>query len=241
MDGRADEVDELRLRYRYLDLRCERMQRNLRIRAAVNSAIRRSMEDQGFIEVETPMLMPSTPEGAQEFLVPSRQRPGEFYAPAPEPAALQAAAHGRRGTDRYFQIARCLRDEDLRATASTSSCSSTPRPASVTQDDVLAFISEAVMAAAEAVTGERPPRRSSRSPGTRPWTGLGTDKPDLRFGDGADRAHADLRRHPASTPSAAAEHRVHQGAGRRGRVRAQQARTASPIGRSRSAPRGSCG
>ena len=81
VDERADDVDELiRLRYRYLDLRRERMQRNLRIRARVNAAIRAAMDRQGFVEVETPMLMPSTPEGAREFLVPSRQVPGSAYA-----------------------------------------------------------------------------------------------------------------------------------------------------------------
>src|SRR5690606_3801061 len=81
IDQRADGVDEtIRLRYRYLDIRRERMQRNLRLRSTVNSAIRAAMERQGFVEVETPMLVASTPEGAREFLVPSRQQPGEFYA-----------------------------------------------------------------------------------------------------------------------------------------------------------------
>ncbi|MFZ9773269.1 MAG: amino acid--tRNA ligase-related protein, partial [Ilumatobacteraceae bacterium] len=81
IDQRADEVDEnIRLKFRYLDVRRERMQRNLRLRASVNSAIRTAMEGQGFVEVETPLLMPSTPEGAREFLVPSRKEPGSFYA-----------------------------------------------------------------------------------------------------------------------------------------------------------------
>ena len=81
LDDRADDVDEMvRLRHRYLDLRRERMQRNMRIRSKVNAAVRSAMVDQDFVEVETPMLMPTTPEGAREFVVPSRQKPGNFYA-----------------------------------------------------------------------------------------------------------------------------------------------------------------
>lgn len=181
IDSRADDVDELvRLRYRYLDLRRERMQRNLRVRAKVNSAIRRAMEDQGFIEVETPMLMPSTPEGAREFLVPSRQRPGEFYA-LPQSPQLYKQLLMVGGTDRYFQIARCLRDEDLRADRQYEFMQLDAEASFVTQDDVLAFISEAVMAAAEVVTGERPPEIQQIT-----WHDamdrFGIDKPDLRFG-----------------------------------------------------------
>ncbi len=181
LDDRADDVDEMvRLRYRYLDLRRERMQRNLRIRAKVNSAIRRSMEDQGFIEVETPMLMPSTPEGAREFLVPSRQSPGDFYA-LPQSPQLYKQLLMVGGTDRYFQIARCLRDEDLRADRQYEFMQLDAEASFVTQDDVLAFISESVMAAAEAVTGERPPEIEQIT-----WHDamdrFGIDKPDLRFG-----------------------------------------------------------
>ena len=180
IDARADDVDEMiRLRHRYLDLRRERMQRNLRVRAKVNSAIRAAMERQDFVEVETPMLMPSTPEGAREFLVPSRQVPGSFYA-LPQSPQLFKQLLMVGGTDRYYQIARCLRDEDLRADRQYEFMQLDAEASFVTQDEVLAFISEAVLDAAEAVTGERPepiPHMTWHEAMDR----YGSDKPDLRF------------------------------------------------------------
>ncbi len=181
IDARADDVDEnVRLQHRYLDLRRERMQRNLRVRATINSAIRRAMEAQGFVEVETPMLVPSTPEGAREFLVPSRKEPGSFYA-LPQSPQLFKQLLMVAGVDRYYQIARCLRDEDLRADRQYEFMQLDAEMSFVSQDDVLAAISEAVLAAAEAVTGERSPG-IERITWRESMERFGVDKPDMRFG-----------------------------------------------------------
>lgn len=181
LDARADSVDEtVRLRHRYLDLRRERMQRNLRLRAAVNSAIRLAMADQGFVEVETPMLMPSTPEGAREFLVPSRKEPGSFYA-LPQSPQLWKQLLMVAGTDRYYQIARCLRDEDLRADRQYEFTQLDAELSFANVDDVLEAIGVAVTAAATAATGSAPPP-IERITWREAMSRFGSDKPDLRFG-----------------------------------------------------------
>ena len=180
VNGRAD-VDELiRLEHRYVDLRQERMQRNLRARAKVNSAIRGAMERQGFCEIETPMLIASTPEGARDFVVPSRLHPGNFYA-LPQSPQLFKQLSMVGGIDRYYQIARCLRDEDLRADRQFEFMQLDAEASFVDQEDVFAFISEAVADATEAITGERPtdfPRMTYADAMNR----YGSDKPDVRFG-----------------------------------------------------------
>ena len=180
LDERTDVDETIRLRHRYVDLRKERMQRNLRTRALVNSALRRGMEEQGFVEVETPMLIASTPEGARDFVVPSRKEPGSFYALPQSPQLFkQLCMVG--GIDRYYQIARCLRDEDLRADRQFEFMQLDAEMSFVDQEDVFAVISHAVAEAAEAVTGERPtefPRITWLDAQER----FGSDKPDVRFG-----------------------------------------------------------
>jgi aspartyl-tRNA synthetase len=180
VDDRAESDEPVRLRHRYVDLRRPRMQRNLRLRARVNAALRAAMVRQGFVEVETPLLWAPTPEGSREFSVPSRLHHGSFYAlPQSPQLAKQLLMVG--GFDRYFQIARCLRDEDLRADRQFEFSQLDLECSFASQDDVMAFTSEAVLDAAEAATGERPPPIERMT-----WADaldrFGTDKPDLRFG-----------------------------------------------------------
>jgi aspartyl-tRNA synthetase len=175
------EVDEMvRLAHRYVDLRTDRMQRNLRIRAKVNGSLRRAMDDQGFVEIETPMLIASTPEGARDFVVPSRLSPGKFYALPQSPQLFkQLCMVG--GIDRYYQIARCLRDEDLRADRQFEFMQLDAEASFVSQEEVLSFISVAVAAAVREVTGQDlpdVPRMTWHEAQER----FGSDKPDTRFG-----------------------------------------------------------
>ena len=156
------------------------MQNNLRTRAAVNSAVRRGMEEQGFVEVETPMLIASTPEGARDFVVPSRKEPGSFYALPQSPQLFkQLCMVG--GVDRYYQIARCLRDEDLRADRQFEFMQLDAEMSFVDQEDVFTAIGHAVANAAEAVTGERP-TEFARMTWLEAQERYGSDKPDTRFG-----------------------------------------------------------
>jgi aspartyl-tRNA synthetase len=177
-----EHVDEtLRLRYRWLDLRRDRMQDALRLSHAVISAIRRTMDERGFIDVWTPSMTRGTPEGARDFLVPVRLQPGRFFALAQSPQLFkQLCMVG--GIDRYYQIATCWRDEDLRADRQFEFRQLDFELAFAEPDDVLGVMEAAVVASFEAV-GREPPRTPfERLAYDDVMLRFGTDKPDLRYG-----------------------------------------------------------
>ena len=155
------------------------MQHNLRLRARVNSAIRGAMDSQGFLEVETPMLVASTPEGARDFLVPSRLKPGSFYA-LPQSPQLFKQLSMVGGVDRYYQIARCMRDEDLRADRQLEFTQLDAELSFASQEDVLRAISHAVRAAASAAGHDL--GEIGRITWHDAQERFGSDKPDVRFG-----------------------------------------------------------
>jgi len=179
--GGQDAGESVRLAYRFLDLRREKMQRNLRLRADVIAMIRRRMTEQGFLEIQTPILTASSPEGARDFLVPSRLHPGQFYALPQAPQQFKQLLM-TSGFDRYFQIAPCFRDEDARADRSPGEFYQLDvELAFATQDDVFEAV-EPLLRDVFAEYGSRPvaggsfPRIAWRDAMLR----YGTDKPDLR-------------------------------------------------------------
>jgi aspartyl-tRNA synthetase len=181
IDDRFD-VDELtRLQYRYLDFRRDRMASILRARSKATAAIRRTLDDLGFLEVETPTLIASTPEGARDMLVPSRLRQGSFYALPQSPQIFkQLLMVG--GIDRYFQFARCYRDEDFRADRQLEFTQLDLEGAFWDEEDVRATIEETIVAATEAVRGIRPEAPFPTLTWREAMDRYGSDKPDTRFG-----------------------------------------------------------
>jgi aspartyl-tRNA synthetase len=173
--------EPIRLRYRYLDLRRDRMQRNLRLSAIVIAAIRRSMEEQGFIDIWTPSMTLGTPEGARDFLVPVRLQPGKFFALAQSPQLFkQTFMIG--GLDRYYQIATAWRDEDLRADRQFEFRQLDLELAFPTREDVLEVLERVVVASFEALGRTPPSRPFPRMAYSEAMLRYGSDKPDVRFG-----------------------------------------------------------
>ena len=181
--GEAEYPEEIRLKYRYLDLRRERLHRNIMLRSSVIASIRRRMIEQGFTEFQTPILTASSPEGARDYLVPSRVHPGKFYA-LPQAPQMFKQLIMVAGFDRYFQIAPCFRDEDARADRSPGEFYQLDFEMSfVTQDDVFAAIEPVLSGVFEEFADGRsvtPAGEYPRIPYREAMLKYGSDKPDLR-------------------------------------------------------------
>ena len=181
IEDNTDGGDDLRMKYRYLDLRRAAVRKNLELRHRMTMEVRRYLDSKGFLEVETPMLIGSTPEGARDFVVPSRMNPGQFYALPQSPQTLKQLLMVS-GFDRYFQIVKCFRDEDLRADRQPEFTQIDCEMSFVEQEDIIEMFEGMAKHLFKELRGVELKEPFQRMPWSDAMKYYGSDKPDLRFG-----------------------------------------------------------
>ncbi len=180
IEDESDGGDDIRMRYRYLDIRRTPVRQNLELRHRMTMEVRRYLDSKGFLEIETPMLVGSTPEGARDFVVPSRMNPGQFYALPQSPQTLKQLLMVA-GMDRYFQIVKCFRDEDLRADRQPEFTQIDCEMSFVEQDDIITLFEGMAKHLFKTIRGIELTEPFIRMPWADAMKYYGSDKPDLRF------------------------------------------------------------